>query len=141
MTLANIPKPEPRMHPGSPVGLMSPQGPQAVPQGTDRCRGQTERQKGRLTKTRMLGMTILSLSRPRDLSGWNWKLRYSRKDTVSLSLKVMLLLCLNSLWARKPVGQLPGSQRPSDVCTRLGRLPSICPPATCPLQDTAPKRL
>ena len=78
-------------------------------------------------------MTILSLSRPRDLSGWNWKLRYSRKDTVSLSLKVMLLLCLNSLWARKPVGQLPGSQGPSDVCTELGRLlPSVLPlPAHC----------
>ena len=46
---------------------------------------------------------------------------------MSLLLKVMLLLCLNSLWGRKPVGQLPGARGAlSCLCAQLDCLLHVC---------------
>ena len=46
---------------------------------------------------------------------------------MSLLLKVMLLLCLNSLWGRKLVGQLPGARGPLGcLCAELDCLLHVC---------------
>lgn len=50
-----------------------------------------------LTIIKMFGTTMYSSSVPLDKSGWKKRFRYSRKETVSLSWNVMLLLYLSSL--------------------------------------------
>ena len=46
---------------------------------------------------------------------------------MSLLLNVMLFLCLNSLWGRKPVGQLPGAQGTlSCLCAEIDCLLHVC---------------
>ena len=141
MTLANIPKPEPRMRPGSPPGLMSPQEPQAVPSRDRPMQGADRETEGAPHQDQDVG----------------------HDDTVALQAAGLVRLELEAavleeghrvvviegdvaLVSELPVGEEAGGSAAWEPGA-LGCLhrawppPPICPPAACPLQDAAPKPL